>query len=102
MKLLLQAMNTFVILIFVPAFLVTGLKRGSFDENFNDREQFLLCYNDSGHSMNFTKNEYNLTKIGWDNQISRCCFNGIWLLYEETNYNDGNPNAVSLKISKSI
>lgn len=58
-------------------------------------DQFLVCYNDLGDSYNFTKNAYNLTKLEWNDQISNCCFNGIWLLYEDTYFNRDSPDSVT-------
>jgi hypothetical protein len=34
----------------------------------------------------------DLNTMGWNDRISSCCFNGIWILYEDTLYNQDNEN----------
>ena len=53
------------------------------------------CYeqfNGYGASLKIEDSVRDLDYLGWDNIISSCKFTGFWLLYEDTDYNDYNPN----------
>lgn len=55
--------------------------------------QYLDCYDypgQSGANVRITDYITNLGAIGFDNLASSCCLNGIWLLYDETDYNSRN------------
>ncbi len=57
--------------------------------------QYLDCwqsFNQQGKSIRIADYVPNLKNINdqggpWDNQISSCCFNGIWTLYDDIEYN---------------
>jgi len=55
--------------------------------------QFLNCYdntNSGGDAIAATDYIDDLRNYNMDNRISSCCFQGIWILYEDTNYNKNN------------
>ena len=63
----------------------------------NKADQSLTCYeywDQQGQYRTFTDYVEDLRSIGWDNRISSCCFTGIWILYDQINYND---NAESVR-----
>ena len=61
---------------------------------------FATCYSDYDFSENaFTilDNIGNLAAYGVDNTFSTCCFGGVWLFYDEFNYNQNNPEVFYAK-----
>ncbi len=53
-------------------------------------DQSLTCYaGDNFFGPSLTMDDYvpDLRAEGWDDEFSSCCFNGIWLLYEDKDFN---------------
>ena len=53
-------------------------------------DQSLTCYaGDNFFGPSLTMDDYvpDLRAEGWDDEFSSCCFNGIWLLYEDEDFN---------------
>jgi len=64
----------------------------------NGQEQYIDCYefpNRGGRRLRLTDYAPALSKYNFDNIISSCCVTGIWLLYQDTNYNSANAGASS-------
>ncbi len=40
-----------------------------------------------GPSLTMSDYVPDLRAYGWDNEFSSCCFNGVWLLYDDYDYN---------------
>jgi len=57
--------------------------------------QFLDCYDQSGYRFHATDYAPSLRAYNWDNRITSCCFTGIWMLYDEEDYNEYSTNAAT-------
>ena len=52
--------------------------------------QYAICYDEpncKGDSYWISDEIKNLSRHGWDNKFSSCEFKGIWILYEDYNFN---------------
>jgi hypothetical protein len=53
--------------------------------------QSIVCYDradcSGGKYITFSQNVYDLTGYSFDNRISCCVFNGVWILYEDAFFN---------------
>ena len=61
--------------------------------SFRQFDQTLDCYDyagQSGNSVHLIDYAPDLRQYNFDDMASSCCFNGIWLLYEDTGYNNQN------------
>ena len=65
-------------------------------EGTRARAQNVDCYdytNSEGGRLHATDYMSRLRDYNFDNKIESCCFTGIWILYDNENYNSGNINA---------
>ena len=64
----------------IPSFFVSSLGR-----------QTMHCWSDpkdySESSLVLESNAPDLRLYNFDNMINYCCFNGVWILYNDYNYN---------------
>ena len=65
-----------------------------------DTRQKLTCYenyNHQGDSVVLSEYTPILDNYNFDNRAASCCFQGIWLLYDQEYYNANNPNALAFQ-----
>ena len=65
-----------------------------------ENRQKLTCYeryNHQGDSVVLSEYAPILDNYNFDNRASSCCFEGIWLLYDQEYYNTNNPNALAFQ-----
>ena len=56
--------------------------------------QYVDCYDrfgGQGNTIRIDKYIDNLQNFGWNDRFSSCCYNGVWNLYEDRDYNSGRP-----------
>lgn len=59
--------------------------------------QYAICYDKpdcKGESYWIIDEIKNLSRHGWDNKFSSCEFKGIWILYEDYNFNPDEDSIV--------
>jgi hypothetical protein len=59
--------------------------------------QYAICYDEQdckGDSYWIIDEIKNLSRHGWDNKFSSCEFKGIWILYEDYNFNPDEDSIV--------
>ena len=57
--------------------------------------QFAICFessNQKGESYWISNEIRNLSSVGWNDKFSSCCFNGVWIFYEDVDFNEFSPN----------
>ena len=62
--------------------------------------QYAICYDEpdcKGDSYWINDEIKNLSRHGWDNKFSSCEFKGIWILYEDYNFNPDEDSMVRFR-----
>ncbi|TRY76468.1 hypothetical protein TCAL_05345 [Tigriopus californicus] len=65
-------------------------------KSHQEKNQTLDCYDlraFGGKHVTFTENTFDLATYEFDDMISSCCFYGIWIFYDEPDYNMNNLDA---------
>lgn len=60
--------------------------------------QYMTCYDyfgQGGSSYRVTDYISDMYSTGWNDRFSSCCYYGVWVLYEDRDYNERNTNAVA-------
>ena len=93
-------MATLKLSILITCLAFVSAKKPYNSNSVQENRQKLTCYeryNHQGDSV--VLNEYApiLDNYNFDNRVSSCCFEGIWLLYDQEYYNTNNPNALAFQ-----